>query len=110
MENNFGPGWVVILRKPYPFGKAWHIICRAMSVVVFFVGTVEGKDRPKERRNPEFKEDYGATGGLMIWMTKTLFGTGKNLMMESIFCVLKGKVGMLAHGVYGKTVIKKKRE
>ena len=45
----------------------------------------------------------------MMRMTKPLFGTGKYVVMDSGFCVLKGIVGMLAHGVYGTKVIKKKR-
>ena len=40
-------------------------------------------------------------------MTKPLFGTGKAVVMDSGFCVLKGIVRMLAHGVYGTMVIKK---
>ena len=35
-KNKFGTVWVVLPRKPYPFGKDWHTICCAMSVVVFF--------------------------------------------------------------------------
>ena len=45
----------------------------------------------------------------MMRMTKSLFVTGKAVVMDSGFCVLKGLVGMLAHGVYGTTLIKKKR-
>ena len=37
-----------------------------------------------------------------------LFGTGKAVVMEFGFCVLKGVVRRLAHGVYGTTVINKK--
>ena len=44
---------------------------------------------------------------MMICMTKPLVGTGKAVLMDSGFIVLKGLVGILAHGVYGTTVIKK---
>ena len=47
--------------------------------------------------------------GLMIRMTNPLFGKGEAVVLESGVCVLKGLVGMLAHGVYGTTVTKKKR-
>ena len=47
-------------------------------------------------------------GGLMMRMTKPLFGTGEAVVIDSGFCVLKGLVGMLSHGVYGTMVIKKK--
>ena len=40
--------------------------------------------------------------------TKPQFGTGKDLVTYSGLCVLKGLVGMLAHGVYRTTVVKKK--
>ena len=104
--NNFGPGWVFLPRKTHTFGDEWHTILCAMSVVVFFVDFVEGKDRPTERGNPEFVSEYGANGGMMMRMTNTLFGTGKAVLVDSVFCVLKMLVGMLAHGVYGTTVIK----
>ena len=43
-KNKFGPVWVVLPRKPHPFGNEWHIICCAKSVMVFLVDLVEGKD------------------------------------------------------------------
>ena len=42
-------------------------------------------------------------------MKKPLFFTGKAVVMDSGFYVLKGLLGMLSHGVYGTTVIKKRR-
>ena len=77
-------------------------------MVVFFVELVEGKYRTTERGKPEFEADYGATGGLIMRMKNPLFGTGKTVVMDSGFCVMRGLVGMLAHGVYGTTVINKK--
>ena len=77
-------------------------------MLVFFVNLVEEKDVPKEIGKPKFEADYGATGGLMTRMTNPLFGIGKSVVTDSGFCVLKGIVGMLAHGVYGTMVIKKK--
>ena len=79
--NTFGPVWVILPRKSHPFGNKWHTICCAMSVVVFFVELVEGEDQPTERENPEFEADYEATGGLMMRMTKPMFGTGKYVVM-----------------------------
>ena len=78
-------------------------------MVLFFVELVCGKDRPKEIGKPEFEGAYGATGGMMVWMKEPLFGTGKSVVMDSGFCALKGIEGMLAHWVYGTTVIKEKR-
>ena len=69
---------------------------------------MEGKDQPKNRGKPEFEENYGETGGLMICITKPLFGTEKDVVIDSGFCALKEIVGMLAHGVYGTTAMKEK--
>ena len=79
-----------------------------MSVVVFVVDIVEGKDRPIEREKPDFEAYYGATGELMMRMTKPMFRSREYVLMDSGFCVLKGLVCMLEHGVYGMTAIKKK--
>ena len=73
-----------------------------------FLDVVEGKDQPKDRGKPEFEADYGETGCMMMGMTKPLFGIGKAVVTDSSFCVPKGIVGMLAHGLYGTMVIKKK--
>ena len=43
----------------------------------------------------------------MMRMTNILFGTGKGVVMGSVFFVMKGLGRMLAHGVYGTTVINK---
>ena len=72
-----------------------------------FFKLVEGKDRPKERGKPYFEADCGAIGGLVMRETKPIFGTGKAAVIDSIICVLRGLVRMLAHWVYGTTVIKK---
>ena len=61
-----------------------------------------------DRGNLEFEVDYGATGELMIRMKNPLFGTGKTVLIDSGFSVMKGVVLMLAHGMYGTTVINKK--
>ena len=79
-----------------------------MSVMVFSVGLVEDKDQPNEREKPEFEADYRENGGIMMRNTKPLFGTGKAVVTDNGFCVLEGVVGMLAHGVYRTTVLKKK--
>ena len=79
-----------------------------MSVVVLFVELVEGTDKTTARRNPDFKAYCGATGGLMMRMIKPPFGTGGAVVVDSGFFVLKVLIGMLAHGVYGTTVIKNK--
>ena len=46
----------------------------------------------------------------LIWrMTKSLRGTGKTVIMNSGFCVLKGLIGMCKIGVYISPGAKKPR-
>ena len=44
----------------------------------------------------------------MMFMTKPLCFAGKALVVDSVFFLLEGLVGMLARRVYWTTVIKKK--
>ena len=46
-------------------------------------------------------------GGLEMWTTNPIFGRVKYVVRDSGFCVMKGLVGMLAHGVYGMAETKK---
>ena len=44
----------------------------------------------------------------MLRMYKTLYGTGKSVVMDSGFCVSRGIVELERKGVYGASLIKKK--
>ena len=63
----------------------------------------------KGNRDVRVRSGVWSNWGDMTRMTNPLFGTEKSVVMESGFCVLKGIEGVLAHGVYGTTVIKEKR-
>ena len=43
---------------------------------------------------------------LMCRTTKKLWGSGKKVITESGFCVLKILIGMFARGVYGSSLVK----
>ena len=79
------------------------MLCHVSGGIFFKL--VEGKDQPTERGKPDFEADYEATKGIVMRIKKPLLGTGKAVVMDSEFFVMKGLVGMLAHGVYGTTVI-----
>ena len=48
------------------------------------------------------------TTGLLLCLTKTLFNTGKIVVLDSGFCVLQGLVELKKAGVYAVAVIKKR--
>ena len=38
------PGFMVVPRKPWPFGNEYHTICCSLSGVLFAMELMEGKD------------------------------------------------------------------
>ncbi len=70
------PGWVFCPRKPHPFGNEYHSACCGITGIMFSVEMVEGKDRPRQLGIPEFQQDHGKTGGLLLCMLKSYFSSG----------------------------------
>ena len=52
---------------------------------------------------------FGETGGLLLRLTKTIHGSGRYVILDSGFCVLKANVGLRQHGVFSGMLIKKQR-
>jgi Transposase IS4 len=102
------PGFMMVPRKPHPFGNEWHTICCGISGLLFRLELVEGKDSPPERDAPEH-QDKGKTVGLLLRLTKELWGTGKVVVLDSGFCVLKALCELRKVGVFAAAVIKKRR-
>ena len=102
------PGWVFCPRKPYPFGNEYHTMCCALSAIMFVIDLVEGKQRPKElpSRDPN---RFGNTVSLLLRMTNTIVGSGKVIILDSGFCVLKGITELMKRGIYAGALIKKRR-
>jgi hypothetical protein len=113
--NKYAPGFMVVTRKPHPFGNEYHSICDGDNgaPIMWRVKLQEGKDRPKKSDGswafPEEFEDNTPTVKLMLWMTKPIHNTGKQVCMDSGFCVGAGILAMHKVGVYGAALIKKRR-
>mmetsp|Transcript_16336 Transcript_16336/g.24727 ORF Transcript_16336/g.24727 Transcript_16336/m.24727 type:complete len:228 (-) Transcript_16336:616-1299(-) len=103
------PGFMVVPRKPWPCGNEYHTICCSESDgVLFALEIVEGMDVPPQRLEKDHSEK-GATVGLLLILTKGLHGSGKVVIMDSGFCVLKGIVELQKLGVFASALIKKGR-
>ena len=100
------PGWMFVPRKPRPFGNEYHSICCGLSCIMFAVELVEGKDRPKELPSPNKKEK---TAHLLLELCKSLWGSGKIVVLDSGFCVLMALIALKKVGVFAHAVIKKRR-
>ena len=102
------PGWVYCPRKPHPFGNEYHDIACGISNILFRILLVEGKDKPEGREEGEF-EKYGSTTHLLLELCRPIFHTGRVVILDSGFCVLKALTKLKEHGVFASAVIKKRR-
>ena len=100
------PGWVFCPRKPHPYGNEYHTICCGLCGILFRLIMVEGKDRPPELSKPPKNK---ATVDLLLCMCSTIASTGKVVVLDSGFCVLKGIIELKKIGVYAGALIKKRR-
>ena len=103
------PGWVYCPRKPHPFGNEYHDICCGISGILFRILIVEGKDKPSNDVGGREFDQFGSTTALLLECCKTIFYTGRVVILDSGFCVLKALTKLREYGVYASAVMKKRR-
>jgi len=120
--DKFCPGFMSVPRKPHPLGNEYHSIADGDEgkPIMWRIKLQEGKDRPKdgaafaypskfEGTNQNTGRKYTKTSTLMCEMTEPIHGTGKVVSMDSGFCVTVGILHLHDHGVYGQSLIKKRK-
>ena len=100
------PGWMFVPRKPRPFGNEYHTICCGLTGILFAVELVEGKDRPSQLPSPPPQKK---TTHLLLELCKSLYSSGKVIVLDSGFCVLEALIELRKKGVFAHAVIKKRR-
>ena len=70
---------------------------------MFHLELVEGKDSPDKKEY----EGLGKTVGVLLRLTKPIHHSGRVVILDSGFCVLKGIVELRKKGVFSSAVIKK---
>ena len=73
---------------------------------MFNIEMVEGKDHPPQIEETEY-DKMGKTVGLLVHLCSSLFSTGKVVILDSGFCVLKGLIELRKLGVFASALIKK---
>jgi hypothetical protein len=101
-------GWMYVPCKPHPMGNEYHTICCGLSGIMYGLELVEGKDHPNQMPAPAHN-NLGATCALFLHLTKTIWSTGKVVILDSGFCVLKAIIELKKKGVYASALIKKQR-
>ena len=79
---------MMVSRKPHPFGNKYHTIFCKVSGVLYQMELVEGNNAPPERGEAE-QNSMGKTVRLLLLVTKPISGTGKLVVLDCGFCVLK---------------------
>ena len=102
------PGWMVVPRKPHPFGNEYHTLCCGLCGILYALELVEGKDRPRQMGPQEF-DNLGKTVGLLLRLSRSIWNTARVLVLDSGFCVLKALTELRKRGVYAGALIKKRR-
>ena len=75
---------------------------------MFVVELVEGKEYTRQAVPLEFEDLDGNNVGLLLRTMKSYFDTGRYVIIDSGFCVLKGLIQLRKKGVYACAVIKKR--
>jgi Transposase IS4 len=75
---------------------------------MFAIELVDGKDCPPNIGLHEF-EEQGKTVGLLLRLTRNLWGTGKVVVLYSGLCVLQGLIELRKKGVFAAAIVKKRR-
>jgi hypothetical protein len=121
--DKFCPGFMSVPRKPHPLGNEYHSIADGDDgkAIMWRIKLQEGKDRPKdatgkwafpskfEGKNQNTNRKYTKTSTLMCEMTEPIHGTGKIVSMDSGFCVTVGILHLHDLGVFGQSLIKKRK-
>ena len=80
-----------------------------MYGILFVVELVEGKAHPRQSGPLEFEDLGGSTVGLLMRVIKRYFATGKYLIIDSGFCVLKGLIQLRNKVIFASAFIKNRR-
>ena len=101
------PGFVLCPLKPHPKGNEYHTICCDESVNIYGWEIVDGRDHPIPMGLPQLKTSTNMNMvGIMLWLERALWITGKAVIIDSGFCVLKGISKIRKREVYGSALIK----
>ncbi len=101
------PGWIFFPQKPHPFRNEYHTACYGLLGILFSIELVEGKNAPPEIQVQH--AEHGKTTGLLLRMLTTYFYTGKYVILDSGFCVLKGIIKLQEAGGFAYALIKKRQ-
>ena len=103
------PGFVLCPLKPHPKGNKYHTICCGESGIIYGWEIFELKYHPIPLGRPEFYTSPNKkTVVLMLWLIRSLWSTGKVVIIYSGFFVFKVLLETRRRGVNGILLMKKR--
>ena len=102
------PGFMFVPRKPWHFGNQYHSVCCCTSGIMWGIEMVEGKDHPWQLGQPQYN-NLGSTIGLLLQILTPIFFKGFIMILDNVFCMLKGTVELRKKGVFTSALIKKRQ-
>ena len=90
-QNKFPPGFMCVGLKPHPFGSERHTTCFGITLILWRVQIVKGKDRPAQL-GPKLHSELGCYVELMFCVYEPLFSMRKYVVMDSGFLL---QIGLL---------------
>lgn len=103
-DNPDAPVFVHVERKPHPNGAEYHTIACASTRIIFKMELVDSG-----LRDGKYEDPFGKMGGLILRMTEELRTSGRIVVMDSAFCLLRVLRELLVHGLFACTVAKKRQ-
>jgi hypothetical protein len=102
------PGYVFCPRKPHPVGNEYHTIADGLTTILYAAEIVMGKDTPANYVH-QYEKEEGKTSSLLARLTRSIWHSGKVVILDSGFCVLQAIINLKKRGLYAGAVIKKRR-
>ena len=104
------PGFVLFLaEKPWPQGNEYHMIACGETSIIFRVELMEGKYRPDEIGKKLYEKRNGKTVELLLRMIDGIWISGRVIILDSGFCILRGIIELSKVGLFASALIKKRR-
>ena len=104
--NRYATGPMLILSKHHPLGNERHTICCGLTYILWIAYILGEKDLSQKLIQKEYDE-LGKAVSLMLRMCRPIFRTGKDVVLDSGFCVSKGIKEIETKGVYVGDLTKK---
>jgi hypothetical protein len=103
------PGYVFCPRKPHPVGNEYHTIADGVTTILYAAEIVMGKDKPDDFES-QYEREEGKTSSLLARLTRSIWHSGKVVILDSGFCVLQALINLKKkRGLYAGAVIKKRK-